>query len=526
MNIVTHFKKKDVTASGNVVIEGWANRATVDRGNDLINKDAWDLENFKKIPMILFNHDKDKPIGKALGIEATDDGLYIKAQISKSQDPFVSYVRDMISEGILNAFSVGFNSKNAAKDSTGVNEITSAELYEVSVVTLPMNQDSTFTISKKDLTGMSYSEAKKKVLVNKGANFAAAIQGALDEHANANDKFDKTTVLATIAEACGMTSDELGKVIAGNSEPTDECVTACANGLGLDHDKLSEVATSDKAKVAEDKKPSDNNPSTQPAKDSTSEGAQSDAGKKKPSEGDKNDNSEESTGKKGSSTSTEETSDEESAGKKIGSSEKSSSQEIKPTVQAVKVPKDLAASAEDAAALVKEAGFDETQPSEDDSYFIFTQVSADSFSATVDVPIDDDDGVMACVGFVSAEVEDTPLEEAGETPEEEAAEDAGKKKTKDVTDTNDNPYLIRADKANVFLASIDTTLKSILETMKGSAEKPAPTLPPKTEAPATPDKASAEVSQEGETESEGKGLSIELMRAILDLNNRIKNLET
>lgn len=517
MNIVTQFKKKDVAANGNVVIEGWANRATVDRGNDLINKEAWDLENFKKIPMILFNHDKDKPIGKALGIEATDDGLYIKAQISKSNDPFVSYVRDMINEGILNAFSVGFNSKNAAKDSSGVNEITSAELYEVSVVTLPMNQDSTFTISKKDFTGMSYSQAKKKVLVNKGANFAAAIQGALDEHANSDKHFDKEAVLTSIADASSMKPDDLSKVIAGNAEPSSECVSACANILGLDATKLAEVAQSDKAKVAEDKKPSDNDPST-PAQDSTSSDAQSEADKKKPSEGDKNDSSKESTSKK---SGTDETSDEESTGKEGDASKKDNAEKISSTVQAVKVPKDLAASSDEAAALVKEAGFDESQASEDDDYYIFTQVSADSFSAVVDVPIDDDDGVMASVGFISADVEGTPLEEAGETDAEETAEDAGEKKTKDVTDTNDNPYLIRADKANVFLASIDTTLKSILETMKGAAAKPAVELPPKEEAP----KAVEADSQDGETDSQGKDLSIDLMRDIINLNYRIKNLD-
>ena len=71
------FSIKDIhTDGGETVIEGWANKAVVDRGKDFIGKSAWDLTNFEKNPVILFNHDKDKPIGKALGVEATDDGLW------------------------------------------------------------------------------------------------------------------------------------------------------------------------------------------------------------------------------------------------------------------------------------------------------------------------------------------------------------------------------------------------------------------------------------------------------------------
>ena len=46
-----------------LLIEGWANKAVVDRGGDMIPKDAWDLKNYSKNPIILFSHDKNQPIG-------------------------------------------------------------------------------------------------------------------------------------------------------------------------------------------------------------------------------------------------------------------------------------------------------------------------------------------------------------------------------------------------------------------------------------------------------------------------------
>lgn len=140
--------KSEGTAKG-VTIEGWANKAVVDRGGDLIPKSAWQLGNFQKNAIILFNHDKNKPIGKAVAVEARDDGLYVKAKISGSADPEISKIRDLIKEGVLNAFSVGFDSLDEAKSADGHNEIRGAELFEISVVSLPMNQDSLFSLAKQ-----------------------------------------------------------------------------------------------------------------------------------------------------------------------------------------------------------------------------------------------------------------------------------------------------------------------------------------------------------------------------------------
>lgn len=148
---IDHLETKSLE-DGSVYIEGWANKAVVDRGKDLISSKAWDLGNYKKNSIILFNHDHSKPIGKMIAVEPKDDGLFVKGRISNSKDPEISRIRDLVKEGILNSLSVGIMVRDEdMKD--GVNVIKSVELHEVSVVAVPMNQDSQFTVTAKSMQG-------------------------------------------------------------------------------------------------------------------------------------------------------------------------------------------------------------------------------------------------------------------------------------------------------------------------------------------------------------------------------------
>lgn len=152
---------KSAETSKGVMIEGWANKAVVDRDGDLIPKEAWRLENFTKNPIILFNHDRSQPIGRAVITEARDDGLYVKAKISQSEAPDIARVRDLIKEGVMNAFSVGFDMRSA-EEGEGHNIIKEAELFEISVVSIPANQDSVFSLTKK----YDYDRLKELVAKN------------------------------------------------------------------------------------------------------------------------------------------------------------------------------------------------------------------------------------------------------------------------------------------------------------------------------------------------------------------------
>jgi HK97 family phage prohead protease len=256
------FETKKV--GGNTFIQGWANRAVVDRGKDLIKMDAWNINNYKKVPMILFNHDKDKPIGKAVDVRPTDQGLWIKAQLSNSKDPTIAMVRDLVNEGMLNAFSVGFDAQDEQTNPEGVNEIKQAELYEVSIVTLPMNQDSTFDVSTKALAKIGKNKIRTKILQAKGAWVAETVHGKIYDMEKSGAK--RSDLLSQIASGAGISSDDLTQVLAGNVTPIPANVLeSFAKVLGLDLKKLQKLDAGD-AKV--DQQPEEQPKPEEPAQKS------------------------------------------------------------------------------------------------------------------------------------------------------------------------------------------------------------------------------------------------------------------
>ena len=158
------FKSLGETDDGGVNIKGSASTNGLDRAGDIIETEAWTkggLENFKGNPIILFNHDYNKPIGRDTGLEVTENGLDITAKISKAAGDITQLVKD----GVLGAFSVGFRCKDSEymTDTDGY-KIKDAELFEVSVVSVPCNQGATFGLAKSFDSMEEYRSYQKEIL--------------------------------------------------------------------------------------------------------------------------------------------------------------------------------------------------------------------------------------------------------------------------------------------------------------------------------------------------------------------------
>jgi HK97 family phage prohead protease/HK97 family phage major capsid protein len=147
--IVSELKVKEIDDnSGELIIEGFANTVSKDRAGDVIPSSAWEgeaLKDYLKNPIILAYHDHKMPIGNMVEYSVEPMGLRVKAKISKGAGD----VYDLVKDGVLRTFSVGFRIKDANYDSdSDTFFITEVELTEISVVSVPCNQDSVFTISK------------------------------------------------------------------------------------------------------------------------------------------------------------------------------------------------------------------------------------------------------------------------------------------------------------------------------------------------------------------------------------------
>ena len=155
------FKTLGEDDDGGLDIKGSASTDALDRAVDMIESSArakGGLENFINNPVILFNHNYDRPIGRAKEIGVTENGLELTARISKS----AGEIKDLIKDGVLGAFSVGFKVKDADYISeTDGYKIKDAELFEVSVVSVPCNQNAVFSLAKSFDSMEEYNQFKK-----------------------------------------------------------------------------------------------------------------------------------------------------------------------------------------------------------------------------------------------------------------------------------------------------------------------------------------------------------------------------
>lgn len=189
-------KSMEEDGDGELVIVGYASTSATDRSSDKILSTAWTkggLKNFERNPILLFNHNYDKPIGKVVEMGTDSKGLKIKGIISKSADD----VYNLVKEGVLSTFSVGFLIKDADYDKSVDGLIVKdAELLEVSVVSVPCNQDATFSVAKSFDSQEDYQSFKKQFETAHGSQPSAeTVEGSSDgaEPVSRKIKMDENT---------------------------------------------------------------------------------------------------------------------------------------------------------------------------------------------------------------------------------------------------------------------------------------------------------------------------------------------
>jgi HK97 family phage prohead protease len=133
------------------VIEFIASKEVVDRGGDVLKIKGMNLKNFKENPIILYGHDRGSlPIGKAISMRKTGDELRIKVEFAPAETyAFADTVYRLVKGNYLSATSVGIipdydsmeypdGKKLNGKSIRRI--INKSELFELSVVPVPMNE--------------------------------------------------------------------------------------------------------------------------------------------------------------------------------------------------------------------------------------------------------------------------------------------------------------------------------------------------------------------------------------------------
>lgn len=136
-----------------VVVDGLAQDGTfegyaslfgrVDMSRDIVERGAFARSIAKRGAggiRMLFQHDPNQPIGTWMSIEEDAFGLKVRgrlaAGVGRAQE-----VGALMRDGALDGLSIGFRTARARTDAkTGIRHIHEADLWEISVVTFPMQE--------------------------------------------------------------------------------------------------------------------------------------------------------------------------------------------------------------------------------------------------------------------------------------------------------------------------------------------------------------------------------------------------
>lgn len=103
------------------------------------------LENFRKNPVMFYNHDRSQlPIGKWTNIKVKDGKLMADPEFDTA-DELAMKVKDKVDKGIINSTSIGFDVITLSDDPTLMmpgqrrSTVTESDVFEASIVDIPGN---------------------------------------------------------------------------------------------------------------------------------------------------------------------------------------------------------------------------------------------------------------------------------------------------------------------------------------------------------------------------------------------------
>ena len=175
-------KRTEPATSKQDTVSFVASTSSPDRYGDIIDQKGWILENYKKNPVVLLNHDSNQlPIGKG-DVHVRDGQLVIDVQFDQ-EDERAREVERKAKKGFMNAVSVGFRPLESKSRSELPEEnkyygkrgmyYSKSELLEVSIVTIPANGEATmleqkfYNAIKEELVEEVKSIIKENMFVGK-----------------------------------------------------------------------------------------------------------------------------------------------------------------------------------------------------------------------------------------------------------------------------------------------------------------------------------------------------------------------
>lgn len=162
-------------SDNDMIIEIIGSTEDADRIGDRMFMSGIRLDNYKKNPVILANHEQgcnEKPtvIGKAIDVKVKDNQLVFKIQFAETSNAKDWY--HLYANGFMNASSIGFNEIKKKPNKFGGYDYLEWELLELSLVSIPCNpnairhafEQGTITKSMYNIINKEENMAKENII--------------------------------------------------------------------------------------------------------------------------------------------------------------------------------------------------------------------------------------------------------------------------------------------------------------------------------------------------------------------------
>lgn len=255
---------KNIDSEGKRVTGVLASSSSLDRDEEIILAEAWNIEAFKRNPIFLFAHasrsaDPQNILGRVENVQKTTAGLVADFAYDTDINPKAALVFAQVQRGTLRAYSVGFIPKGWVTDYSPREQIdalpeharkalesgkafvvyTNVELIEISQVPVPSNPDAMIASVKaarlaelKQLEEQMNNE-KTPATPEKAVESAAELKASPDMEA-----IVKAAVQPLVDQVAALT-EQVAKLAPAPAEEPDVVAQALETLKGMSDEQLA-----------------------------------------------------------------------------------------------------------------------------------------------------------------------------------------------------------------------------------------------------------------------------------------------
>jgi len=254
-------------------IEWYASTKDKDRMNDVVEPTAFEetLKQYMTNPIVLLQHDMDKPIGTVTEASIDEKGLFIKAKITEDTDGVFSKLKN----GVLRTFSIGYSVKDYETienvDSEGnysyTNIIKMLELFEISLVSVPANPfalvksfDSCFKAeeeieAKEEEKGENVEETPVE---NEGENETSEVEEENQENVQEEEKTEENENVEADEKVEDEEKEEIEEEVKEESEEETKEIEEKTEEIPNEEVETQETCEEEAEKVEDNEKADEN----------------------------------------------------------------------------------------------------------------------------------------------------------------------------------------------------------------------------------------------------------------------------